>query len=98
MLRDSCKVGHNITFDICFLAATTGVRLKGTILDTLLALHSLDSGIKGCYGLKPAVWDYLPDSGLGGYEDLLMIDESHPDWIPSVVEGEELEDDEDEDL
>lgn len=98
LLRDSCKVGHNITFDICFLAATTGVRLKGTILDTLLALHSLDSGIKGCYGLKPAVWDYLPDSGLGGYEDLLMIDESHPDWVPSVVEGEELEDDEDEDL
>lgn len=78
LLLDSAKVGHNITFDICFLAATTGVRLKGTILDTLLALHSLDSGIKGCYGLKAAVWDYLLESGLGGYEDLLEIDEGDP--------------------
>lgn len=85
LLRDSCKVGHNITFDICFLAATTGVRLKGTILCTLLALHSMDSGIKGCYGLKAAVWDYLPNSGLGGYEELLMIDEERDDWIPDVT-------------
>lgn len=75
LLRDSGKVGHNITFDICFLAATTGVRLQGTILDTLLALHSLDSGIKGCYGLKAAVWDYLLPSGLGGYEGLLEVEE-----------------------
>ena len=73
LLRDSAKVGHNITFDICFLAATTGVRLNGTIFDTLLALHSIDSGIKGCYGLKVAVWDHLTDSGLGGYEDLLEL-------------------------
>jgi hypothetical protein len=69
--RDSAKVGHNITFDIVFLAVTTGVRLKGTIVCTLLALHSMDSGITGCYGLKTAVWDHLPWSGLGGYEDLL---------------------------
>ncbi|CAL9977783.1 DNA polymerase [Vibrio phage D148] len=75
LLRDSGKVGHNITFDICFLAATTGVRLQGTILDTLLALHSLDSGIKGCYGLKAAVWDYLLPSGFGGYEGLLEVEE-----------------------
>lgn len=72
---DSCKVGHNITFDITFLAVTTGVRLNGTILDTLLALHSLDSGIVGCYSLKTAVWDYLLESGFGGYEDLLMVHE-----------------------
>ena len=89
LLRDSAKVGHNVSFDICFCAATTGVRLQGTIVDTLLALHSLDSGIKGCFGLKVAVWDYLLDSGLGGYEDLLVIDESRPDWIPSVVECNE---------
>ena len=95
LLRDSAKVGHNVTFDICFLAATTGVRLEGTIIDTMLALHSLDSGIKGCYGLKAAVWDYLLPSGLGGYEDLLRIDENRPGWIDSVVEGkyeEEVDD------
>ena len=90
LLRDSCKVGHNITFDICFTAATTGVRLQGTILDTMLALHSLDSGIKGCYGLKAAVWDYLVDSGLGGYEDLLKIDERREDWISSTYPEETL--------
>lgn len=90
LLRDSCKVGHNVSFDICFLAATTGVRLAGTILDTLLALHSLDSGIKGCYGLKAAVWDYLLDSGLGGYEELLMIDEERPDWRESVIEDKAI--------
>lgn len=96
LLRESCKVGHNITFDICFLAAAHGVRLRGTILDTLLALHSLDSGIKGCYGLKAAVWDYLLPSGLGGYEDVLKIDEEREGWIPSVVEVE-LQGDDDED-
>jgi len=75
LLRDSTKVGHNVTFDICYLAVTTGVRLAGTIIDTLLALHSLDSGIKGCFSLKTAVFDYLPESGLGGYEDLLQLPE-----------------------
>lgn len=75
LLRDSFKVGHNITFDICFLAVTTGVRLQGTILDTLLALHSLDSGISGCMGLKTAVWDYLLESGLGGYEACLQYED-----------------------
>lgn len=74
LLRDSTKVGHNITFDICFMAVTTGVRLAGEILCTMLALHSINSGIKGCYGLKSAVWDYLPESGLGGYETLLEVD------------------------
>jgi len=86
LLRDSCKVGHNISFDICFLAGAHEVRLEGTILDTLLALHSLDSGIKGCYGLKAAVWDYLLPSGLGGYEDVLKIDEDREGWIPSTIE------------
>ena len=74
LLRECTKVGHNIMFDICFLAVTTGVRLAGESLCTLLALHSLNSGIKGCYGLKAAVWDYLPDSGFGGYEELLEVD------------------------
>lgn len=98
LLRDSCKVGHNVTFDICFLAETTGIRLAGTTLDTLLALHSLDSGIKGCYGLKVAVWDYLLPSGLGGYEDLLKIDESRDGWIPSTLTAEREETDESDDI
>lgn len=96
LLRDSCKVGHNISFDICFLEATTGIRLVGTILDTMLALHSKDSGIKGCYGLKAAVWDYLINTGLGGYEDLLMIDENRPGWIPSLSDSDDEDEDDDE--
>lgn len=81
LLRESAKVGHNLTFDIVFLAVTTGIRLVGDpIIDTLLALHSKDSGISGCYGLKTAVWDYIPDSGLGGYEELLQWDGEEPEW------------------
>lgn len=98
LLRDSCKVGHNITFDICFAAAAHGVRLQGTIIDTLLALHSLDSGIKGCYGLKAAVWDYLTDSGLGGYEDLLKIDETREGWIPDQIDTSGAEEDDDDEI
>ena len=86
LLRDSCKVGHHVSFDICFLAGAHGVRLRGTILDTMLAIHSLDSGIKGCFGLKAAVWDYLLPSGLGGYEDVLKIDDEREGWIPIVEE------------
>ena len=65
------KVGHNIKFDIVFCAVTTGVRAVNADFDTMLMLHSSNSGIQGNYGLKAAVWDYLPETGLGGYDDLL---------------------------
>lgn len=65
------KVAHNGKFDILYIYHTTGVRLANLAFDTMLLLHSLDSGIQGCYGLKVAVSDYLPETGLAGYEDLL---------------------------
>lgn len=65
------KIGHNAKFDITYIATTTGVRVKGLLLDTMLLLHSLESGVQGMYGLKKAVWDRLPGSELGGYEDKL---------------------------
>jgi hypothetical protein len=65
------KVGHNIKFDILYIWHTTKVRVKNMAFDTLLVLHSLDSGAQGTYSLKTAVWDIVPWTGLGGYEDLL---------------------------
>jgi hypothetical protein len=65
------KVGHNGKYDILYIYETKGVRVKNVITDTMLAMHNLSSGIQGCYSLKTAVWDYLPELGIGGYEDLL---------------------------
>lgn len=68
------KVGHNIKFDIKYTAVTTGVRAGNVSFDTQLLLHDLNSGVLGNYGLKRAVWDFLTDSGFGGYEDLLDLE------------------------
>lgn len=65
------KIGHNVKFDVLYIYATTGIRVKNIVYDTMLILHNLNSGIQGNYGLKRAVWDHLPESGLGGYEDKL---------------------------
>ena len=65
------KIGHNIKFDILFTYFRTGVRVKGVLFDTMLLLHSINSGIQGNYGLKQAVWDWIPETELGGYEDKL---------------------------
>ncbi len=67
---DIHKVGHNIQFDVLYCWAVKGVRVV-KIHDTMQYLHSLNSGIQGQYGLKTAVWDWLFESGLGGYEDEL---------------------------
>lgn len=71
LLGQSPKVGHNLKFDILYTAVTRGVRLVNACFDTMLLLHALNSGLKGNYGLKRAVWDWMPESGLGGYEDKL---------------------------
>jgi uracil-DNA glycosylase family 4 len=68
---DSPKVGHNVKFDVLYIFFTTGVRVKNIVFDTMLILHNINSGIQGNYSLKRAVWDWLPESGLGGYEDKL---------------------------
>ncbi len=69
--EDIGKVGHNIKFDILFTYCTTGCRIKGVRFDTMLLMHHLDSGTQGCLGLKGAVWDHIPETELGGYENLL---------------------------
>lgn len=65
------KIGHNLKFDILYTFTTTGIRIKGAKYDTLLLLHAINSGLQGCYGLKQAIWDWLPEIELGGYEDKL---------------------------
>jgi hypothetical protein len=65
------KCGHNFKFDILYIYYTTGVRVKNVVFDTMLLLHSLDSGAQGTFSLKAAVWDIVPWTGLGGYEDLI---------------------------
>lgn len=65
------KVGHNVKFDILYIYFSTGVRCQGVEFDTMLMSHALDSGKQGCYSLKAAPWDWLPQLGIGGYEDLL---------------------------
>jgi hypothetical protein len=65
------KIGHNIKFDIIYTAVTTGVRPRGIFFDTMLVLHAINSGLQGMYGLKKAVHDWIPESGLGSYEDKL---------------------------
>lgn len=71
LLSQRPKVGHNIKFDIIYTFVTTGVRVVNAAFDTLLLLHAINSGLKNNYSLKKAVWDFLPESGLGGYEDKL---------------------------
>jgi hypothetical protein len=65
------KIGHNIKFDIIYTFVTTGLRMQGVLFDTMLIIHAINSGLQGMYGLKKAVHDWLPEIGLGGYEDKL---------------------------
>ena len=73
LLEDSnlLKVAHNAAFDMKYTRVTTGVDVQGLVADTMLLLHAINSGIQGNYSLKTAVWDFLFNSGLGGYEDEL---------------------------
>jgi hypothetical protein len=68
---DIKKVGHNIKFDVLYTMCCTGVRIQGIVFDTMLILHNINSGLNKNYGLKRAVWDWIPHTGLGGYEDKL---------------------------
>lgn len=77
------KVGHNGKFDLKYTRVTTGVEVASYSFDTMYAVHSICSGLQGSgtYTLKKAVWDIIPESGLGGYDDLLAVEE--------VIEDEE---------
>lgn len=71
-LESPCtKVGHHGKFDLKYTRVTKGLHVVNYSFDTLYASHSLCSGLQGTYGLKKAVWDWIPESGLGGYEDLI---------------------------
>jgi uracil-DNA glycosylase len=70
--RGVMKVGHNIKFDALYVRVTKNLKVT-PIEDTMLFLHSLNSGTQGEYGLKAATQDYLWESGLGGYEDMLSV-------------------------
>lgn len=71
LLSDLPKVGHNIKFDIIYTFVQKQIRVVNAAFDTLLLLHAMNSGLKGNYSLKKGVWDFLPETGLGGYEDKL---------------------------
>lgn len=92
LLSNRPKVGHNIKFDIIYTYVTTGIRVVGAVFDTLLLLHAINSGLKNNYSLKKGVWDFLPETGLGGYEDKLpaltkskkqdeLLEESEPEAV-----------------
>lgn len=83
------KTGHNIKFDIVFAEVTTGIDVANAGLDTMLLMHSINSGIQGNYSLKTAVSDWWPESGLSGYEELL--------GIPDMTDEEDADDDTDTD-
>lgn len=68
---DLKKVGHNMKFDMLYTEVTLGVRIQGVMFDTMLLMHSINSGLQGMYGLKRAVGNWLAHSGLQGYEDKL---------------------------
>jgi len=99
LLSQYAKVGHNVKFDIKYCAVTTGVRVVNVKFDTMLMLHSLNSGIVGCYGLKAGAWDYLPMLGLGGYEELLdeTLDAEEMKRLIKLEKGDTNEDDEESD-
>lgn len=86
------KAGHNAKFDILYIYFTKGVRVRNLKFDTMLLLHSLDSGAQGTYSLKTAVWDFLPQLGFGGYEDLLPALTKSKDLVEEE-ESEETEND-----
>lgn len=83
------KVGHNVKFDILYTYFTTGLRVKGIAFDTMLVLHDINSGIGGAYGLKRALWDWLIETGLGGYEDKLKLSNLQGSTIDSELDIEE---------
>lgn len=90
---DRPKVGHNSKFDILYTWFTTKTRIKNVAFDTLLLLHSLDSGAQGTFSLKTAVWDIVPWTGLGGYEGLLPPLTKSKDLPENEEESEEVESD-----
>lgn len=98
LLSERAKVGHNVKFDVLYCTVTTGDRPRGKIFDTMLMIHSLNSGIQGNYGLKAAMWDHVPGLGLGGYEGLLdeTLDAEEIKRLVKLEKGDEEEEEDEE--
>lgn len=96
LTSERAKVGHNVKFDVLYCTVTTGIRPRGRIFDTMLMIHSMNSGIQGNYGLKAAMWDYVPGLGLGGYEALLdeTLDAAEMKRLVDLEKGDKEEEDE----
>jgi hypothetical protein len=87
------KIGHNVKFDVLYTWYTTGIRVKNVAFDTMLILHAIDSGVQGTYSLKKSVWDFMPETGLGGYEDRLpaLAKKKADDGISEEDEEEDVD-------
>ena len=55
------KVFHNAMYDVCWLQATTGKKLKGRIVDTMVAASVIDEN-RFKYSLDALSKDYLDDN------------------------------------
>ena len=69
------KVPHNGAFDLIFTKVTTGVDVNRVDFDTMLLLHSMNSGMQGQYDLKTATSDRLFEEQLAGYDDMLVLND-----------------------
>lgn len=66
---NTVKIGHNIGFDIIWARVVHNLYPNNIGFDTMLLLHSLNSGTQGFYDLKTATCDYLFKLQLAGYDD-----------------------------
>jgi hypothetical protein len=86
LLNDNVKkVLHNAKFDLLYIEITKGIRVRGVLYDTMLLLHSINSGVQGFYGLKSAIGYWLPDFELSGYETKL------PNLTKKKIENDDIE-------
>ena len=83
------KVPHNGAFDLIFTKVTTGVDVLRVDFDTMLLMHSMNSGLQGQYDLKTATSDRLFEEQLGGYDDMLVLDD-----VEDETDDEEKQEDE----
>lgn len=67
------KIGHNIAFDILFAKVVHNLHPKQVAFDTMLLLHSINSGLQGMYDLKTSTNDMLFELQMGGYDDKIDI-------------------------
>lgn len=70
---NTVKIGHNLSFDIVFTRVVYEVEPVNCDFDTMLLLHSINSGLQGFYDLKTATADHLYWTNLAGYEDDLDL-------------------------